>query len=131
MEFLASVYHVTNASHSVFIPTILDIFEEICLNYKNRIVNNSEIREQHKEIIERFEKLWQSGSYDKAVTSCPASTLAAGDSMDCTGYYLITQDDIDNREVINIATASGISPVGTMVEDDSDSTNPADDSFAK
>uniref|UniRef100_UPI00260A679D Calx-beta domain-containing protein n=2 Tax=uncultured Dokdonia sp. TaxID=575653 RepID=UPI00260A679D len=46
--------------------------------------------------------------------------LVVGDSVVFTGTYTITQDDIDTGEVINIAFAEGIDPLGDIVLDQSD-----------
>jgi DNA repair protein RadC/predicted transport protein len=46
--------------------------------------------------------------------------LIVGDSVVFTGVYTITQDDIDTGEVINIAFAEGVDPLGDIVVDQSD-----------
>ena len=38
--------------------------------------------------------------------SCPSTTLVPGDSLDCTGSYAITQDDLDAGAVTNTAVAT-------------------------
>ncbi|MBS9773514.1 MAG: hypothetical protein KGV45_00115, partial [Gammaproteobacteria bacterium] len=53
--------------------------------------------------------------------------LAPNDSKEISAQYIITQDDVNNGEVINSAKAEGTDPQGHKVTDDkSDSTNPAD-----
>ena len=46
--------------------------------------------------------------------SCPATTLSPGEDFICTGSYIVTQDDIDNGSVTNIATADG-TPAGGIL----------------
>ncbi|MEP3889063.1 MAG: hypothetical protein ABJN69_01275 [Hellea sp.] len=46
--------------------------------------------------------------------SCPASALAPGEEFTCTGSYTVTQDDLDNGSVTNIATANGTPAGGTL-----------------
>ena len=53
-------------------------------------------------------------------------TLLAGESATYTATYALTQDDIDAGQVDNQAIATGDSPEGDTVEDDSDSSNPSD-----
>jgi uncharacterized repeat protein (TIGR01451 family) len=58
----------------------------------------------------------QTNSQDPAVTvSCPGPSLAVGDSMDCTGSYNVTQDDVDHGTVDDTATATGTPGTGTPV----------------
>ena len=65
---------------------------------------------------------------DKAtIVGCDSTSLQVGEKSSCTGYYLLTEGDIDAGEVLNIAEVVGTSPIGTMVLDTSDSTNPNDD----
>ncbi|MCB9136892.1 MAG: DUF11 domain-containing protein [Caldilineaceae bacterium] len=56
---------------------------------------------------------------DAADLSCspatPVNDFAPGDTIECTGSYIVSQDDVDNGEVDNTATA------------DSDQTDPVDD----
>ncbi|NBD28404.1 MAG: DUF11 domain-containing protein, partial [Alphaproteobacteria bacterium] len=52
--------------------------------------------------------------------SCDTGLLAPGDSASCNGSLTVTQADIDAGEVVNTATASGLSPTGTAIRDDSD-----------
>ena len=47
--------------------------------------------------------------------SCPATTLAPTESMTCTGQYSVTQDDIDNGSVTNVAGADGTPTQGALV----------------
>jgi uncharacterized repeat protein (TIGR01451 family) len=47
--------------------------------------------------------------------TCPADDVLPGDSVQCTGTYPITQDDIDNGNVPNTATAYGTPPIGDPV----------------
>ena len=53
------------------------------------------------------------------VPAAPA-TLAPGESMACTGFYLLTQADINAGSYSNTATATGQDPNGTPVTDGSD-----------
>ena len=46
--------------------------------------------------------------------SCPAAALAPGAEFTCTGSYTITQADIDNGSVTNVATADGTPAGGTL-----------------
>ncbi|WP_378239456.1 DUF7507 domain-containing protein [Actinomadura harenae] len=41
---------------------------------------------------------------------CPQTTLAPGESMDCTATYVTTQQDVDNESIHNVATAHGTPP---------------------
>ncbi len=44
---------------------------------------------------------------DKAIVTCPSTTLAKGASVTCTATYTITQDDFDNlRTITNTANAA-------------------------
>ena len=54
------------------------------------------------------------------VVNCPVSTLAAGASTTCTGSYAVTQADIDNTLVTNIATASARNLGGQVAIDTDD-----------
>jgi uncharacterized repeat protein (TIGR01451 family) len=44
--------------------------------------------------------------------SCPISPVAPGASVTCTASYKTTQDDVDNGQITNLATASAIPPTG-------------------
>ena len=44
--------------------------------------------------------------------SCPATTLAPGASMACSGTYLVNQTDADAGAVTAVATAAGLEPGG-------------------
>lgn len=46
--------------------------------------------------------------------SCPATTLAAGASMNCTATYVTTAGDVESRSVTNTATANGTPASGTL-----------------
>ncbi|GAB3601278.1 DUF7507 domain-containing protein [Microbacterium tumbae] len=48
--------------------------------------------------------------------------LEAGDSAPATARYQLTQEDLDRGFVHNTATASGLDPNGTVVEDPADAT---------
>lgn len=47
--------------------------------------------------------------------SCPATSIAAGETITCTGTYTITQADVDAGTADNTATVSGTPPSGTAV----------------
>lgn len=61
-----------------------------------------------------------SGTGPPPVASCPATTLAAGASMTCTGTYTITQADVNAGHVTNTAEVTGTPPTGPAVTDTSD-----------
>jgi len=49
-----------------------------------------------------------------ATINCPATTLAPTATMTCTGSYTVTQSDIDDGFVTNIASADGTPAGGTL-----------------
>ncbi|WP_186826868.1 DUF7507 domain-containing protein, partial [Seonamhaeicola algicola] len=59
-------------------------------------------------------------------------TLApnTSDNTSFTAIYTLTQSDIDNGNVLNIATASGVTPSNTNVSDESDDPTTTDDNDA-
>jgi uncharacterized repeat protein (TIGR01451 family) len=59
--------------------------------------------------------------------SCPATVLAPGASMTCTGSYELTQADIDAGVRDNTATASGEDPQGNPVSDKDGHSEPIPD----
>jgi uncharacterized repeat protein (TIGR01451 family) len=50
------------------------------------------------------------GTGTLSAVSCPATTLAPGDQMDCTATYTLTQPDIDSGALTNTATVTGTLP---------------------
>ncbi len=49
-----------------------------------------------------------------AAVSCPATALAPGAKMTCTGLYTITVADVTATTVTNVATATGTPAAGTL-----------------
>jgi uncharacterized repeat protein (TIGR01451 family) len=47
------------------------------------------------------------------LSACSASSLAPGASLACTGTYMVTADDVQAGQVVNVATASGTPPPGS------------------
>nr|WP_255433562.1 choice-of-anchor K domain-containing protein [Tessaracoccus sp. MC1865] len=66
------------------------------------------------------------------LTCVPAqpTTLAPGESFECSAIYTVTQADLDNGSVDNTATTTGTPPVGEPVTDTDDETVPATQSPA-
>jgi uncharacterized repeat protein (TIGR01451 family) len=60
----------------------------------------------------------------KVALTCPKSTLAPNQSMDCTGSYTIKQEDIDAGRFDNTATGTGTPPSGPDVTDDGTFSQP-------
>ena len=42
-----------------------------------------------------------------SAVSCPGTTLAPGKTMNCSATYVVTQADVDNGSLVNVATAEG------------------------
>ncbi|GGG38166.1 hypothetical protein GCM10011344_43760 [Dokdonia pacifica] len=59
--------------------------------------------------------------------SISPSTLEPGESGIAIVNYALTLDDVQAGMIVNTATANGLDPMGDIVTDVSDSTNPADD----
>ena len=55
-----------------------------------------------------------------AAISCPATSLAAGESMTCTATYAVTGADVVARHVTNTASASGVDSAGAVVSSNPD-----------
>ncbi|WP_327687191.1 DUF7507 domain-containing protein [Streptomyces sp. NBC_00467] len=58
--------------------------------------------------------------------SCPASSLAPGESMDCIATYEVTQADVNEGEIDNTARATGTPPTGDPVTATASETVTAD-----
>ncbi|GAB3312298.1 hypothetical protein GCM10027298_37400 [Epidermidibacterium keratini] len=54
--------------------------------------------------------------------SCPSNSVLPGETVTCTATYLITQDDVNAGEVVNIATVTATDPNGVEVTSDPDGT---------
>ncbi|MFT4307032.1 MAG: hypothetical protein QM604_09100, partial [Microbacterium sp.] len=61
-----------------------------------------------------------SGSGTLSDIECDATSLASGESTDCTATYAVTQADIDAGEITNTAVATGIDPNETTVTSNED-----------
>ncbi|MBO0829006.1 MAG: hypothetical protein J2P24_14630, partial [Streptosporangiales bacterium] len=62
---------------------------------------------------------------DKAgMATCPQTTLAVGEHMDCTATYTTTAADVAAGRVTNVGTATGTGPNGEEVKADSTVTVP-------
>ena len=46
---------------------------------------------------------------------CPVTRLAPTESTTCTGTHAVTQDDIDAGEIVNVASAAGVTLIGDPV----------------
>ena len=51
-----------------------------------------------------------------SAVSCPATTVGPGQSMMCSATYVVTQADVDNSSLVNVATATGTGPDGSDVD---------------
>ena len=49
---------------------------------------------------------------DAGSVTCPAGTLAPGETAECTARHTVTQGDIEAGQVVNVATASATAPNG-------------------
>jgi len=58
--------------------------------------------------------------------SCPTDALAPTQSFTCTGSYTVTQDDIDNESLTNMASADGLPAGGNLDPVDTSETVDAD-----
>jgi hypothetical protein len=47
--------------------------------------------------------------------SCADASLAAGQTTTCRAVYVTTPADVSNGEILNVATASGRAPDGTLL----------------
>ncbi|MGG7507487.1 DUF7507 domain-containing protein [Plantibacter sp. YIM 135249] len=59
-----------------------------------------------------------------ASISCPTTTLGVGESVTCTGEYLVTTADVARGYVVNTAIATGTSPGGAVNSPPSEVTTP-------
>jgi len=60
--------------------------------------------------------------------TCQASSLAPGQSTECTGTYTITQADVDLGRVVNTATMVAVTPGGPATDEDTETTEWATES---
>ncbi len=60
-----------------------------------------------------------------SVIACPLTTLAPLASETCAATYTTTQADVDRGDIVNVAVASGTSPLGVGVTDQASLTVPA------
>ncbi|MFT4214704.1 MAG: hypothetical protein QM622_08010, partial [Microbacterium sp.] len=72
-----------------------------------------------------------SGSGSLSDIECDATSLASGESTDCTATYTVTQADIDAGVITNTAVATGTDPSDeTVTSNEDDATVTADQSAA-
>ncbi len=62
-------------------------------------------------------------SWPDCTPSQPLS-LAPGEVLTCTSTYIITQDDVDNGKVVNVADVTGVSPTGIVTGTGTTTTPP-------
>lgn len=65
-----------------------------------------------------------SGSGPLSAISCPATSLDPAQQFTCTASYTLTQDDVDSGSLRNTANATGTSPAGPVVSNDSSVITP-------
>ena len=50
-----------------------------------------------------------------SAVSCQGTTVAPGKTMNCSATYVVTQADVDNGSLVNVATADGTGPANSKV----------------
>ncbi|MEU3572471.1 GEVED domain-containing protein [Kitasatospora sp. NPDC036755] len=74
----------------------------------------------------RIDETSFSGTGTAPQITCPAGTVAPGDSVTCTATYTVTQADVDAGKITNTATATATPPAGMNTPTSGESTATVD-----
>ncbi|HEY4224742.1 MAG TPA: hypothetical protein VGM70_02925 [Pseudolysinimonas sp.] len=87
------------------------------ISYTFTVTNNAAATLTNITVVDAFTDA-PAGAAPPTVT-CPVTTLAPNDSTICTAIYTVTQDDIDNGRLADVATATGTSSGGGTISNTS------------